>query len=152
MQTLERLTAGDLAAVITAYRDALRAYVKDGPDPVLALWSEGEDATLANPFGPPCRGRAAIESASRQAAANFMEGGLLRFHVVTTRFDEVVRYGTSDLGYLVHLKRHEGTLAERKEPGVAELRVTMIFRREGNGWKVAHRHADPITAQRAPQK
>ncbi len=142
----------ELDTIIEAYRNALRAYVKGDPDPVLTLWSEGEDATLANPFGPPCRGRAAIESASRQAVANFMEGGILQFHVVTSRFDEVVRYGTSDLGYVVQLERHEGTLVERKEPGVVELRVTMIFRRERNAWNVVHRHADPITAQRAPQK
>jgi ketosteroid isomerase-like protein len=116
------------------------------------LWSEAEDATLANPFGPPCRGRDAIESASRQAAENFMEGGILRFQSVTTRFDEVVRYGTRDLGYVVQLERHEGTLVARQEAGVVELRVTMIFRREGNGWRVVHRHADPITAQRAAQE
>ena len=137
--------------MIEAYRDALRACVKGDPDPVLTLWSEGEDATLANPFGPPRRGRAAIESASRQAVANSREGGILQFHEVTSLFDEVVRHGTRDLGYVVQLERHEGTLVERKELGVVELRVTMIFRREGNGWKVVHLHADPITAQQAPQ-
>jgi hypothetical protein len=48
---------------------------------------------------------------------------------VTTRFDEVVRYGISDLGYVVQLERHEGTLAARQEPGLGELRVTMILRK-----------------------
>jgi ketosteroid isomerase-like protein len=28
------------------------------------------------------------------------------------------------------------------------LRVTMIFRREGDTWRVVHRHADPITTPR----
>ena len=69
----------ELDTMIEAYRDALRAYVKGDPDPVLTLWSEGEGATLANPFGPPRRGRAAIESASRQAVANSREGGILQW-------------------------------------------------------------------------
>ena len=69
---------------------------------------------------------------------------------MTTRFDEVVRYGTSVVGYVVQLERHEGTLAARQEPGLVELRVTMIFRNEGDGWKVLHRHADPIPAPLAP--
>ena len=39
----------ELDTIIEAYRDALRAYVKGDPDPVLTLWSEAEDATLGEP-------------------------------------------------------------------------------------------------------
>ena len=32
--------------------------------------------------------------------------------------------------------------------GTAALRVTNVFRLEGDAWKLVHRHADPITSPR----
>jgi ketosteroid isomerase-like protein len=60
----------------------------------------------------------------------------------------VSRCTTADLGYIVQLERYEAQLAGSEEMTPIPLRVTMIFRREDDRWRVAHRHADPITTAR----
>jgi ketosteroid isomerase-like protein len=60
---------------------------------------------------------------------------------------EVTRYATADLGYVVQVERNDVQLAGSEDMAVS-LRVTLIFRREGDTWKVAHRHADPISSAR----
>jgi len=141
----------DFDAAIEAHRQALRAYAKGDPEPVLTDWSMSDDATLANPYGSPCRGRASIEAASRQAVANFQEGGPLHFEEVNTQFEEISRGGTADLGYVVQLEQHVGRITGREKPVTVALRVTMIFRREGDRWRVVHRHADSVTPLEARQ-
>ena len=145
------MSESDLDAAIEAHRQALRAYAKGDPEPVLTQWSMSDDATLANPYGPPCRGRVSIEAASRQAVASFQEGGPLHFQEVNTHFDEISRGGSADLGYVVQLERHVGRVAGREDPVTVALRVTMIFRPEDGGWRVVHRHADSLTPLAAPQ-
>ena len=71
----------------------------------------------------------------------------MRFAEVASRFEEVSRYATSELGYVVQLERHEGRLVSGAETVIA-LRVTLIFRREEDSWRIVHRHADPITTAR----
>ena len=63
-------------------------------------------------------------------------------------FEEVSRYNTPDLGYVVQIERTQAQLPGNTDFTPIALRVTMIFRREGDNWKVAHRHADPITTPR----
>ena len=63
-------------------------------------------------------------------------------------FEEVSRYSTADLGYVVQIERAQDRLACADDMSPIALRVTMIFRREGDTWRVAHRHADPITTPR----
>ena len=49
--------ADDLDEVIKQYNLALGEFVKGNPEPVKDLFSHREDVTLANPLGPPARGR-----------------------------------------------------------------------------------------------
>lgn len=140
----------DLTEVVEAFRDALRLYVTGNPEPVISFFSNQDDVTLANPLEPPCRGPADVGEAARRAAANFAEGGSLHFEKVSSTFKEISRFATPDLGYVLQLERHEGRITGRDDPVVSALRATLVFRREAGTWKIAHRHADPITAHRPP--
>ena len=62
--------------------------------------------------------------------------------------EEVSRYSTANLGYVVQVERTQARLPGSEDMVLFALRVTMIFRPEGDAWKVAHRHADAITTAR----
>ena len=128
--------------VVQAYRQAHGAFVNGDPEPMLDFFSQRDDVTLANPLGPPHVGREAVENAIREAAAHFKDGAGGK------QFEELSRYVTPDLAYIVQLERTEARVGGSGTASLIELRATMIFRREGDVWKVSHRHADPITTVR----
>lgn len=134
------MSQSDFDGVIAAYREALREFAKGDPRAVAELFSRRDDVTLANPLGPPRVGWTAVEKAMDEAASHFRGGSVA--------FEEVSRYATPDLGYVVQFERQEAQLAGSEDTARISLRVTMIFRREGDIWKVVHRHADPITTAR----
>ena len=131
----------DFDDAVEAYRQALVPFLNGDPKPATEFFSRRDDVTLANPLGPPRRGPADVDKAIAEAAAHFSDGAI-------QGFEEVSRYSTADLGYVVHIERTEARLAGGENMIPFALRVTMIFRREGDTWKVAHRHADPITTSR----
>jgi ketosteroid isomerase-like protein len=143
------MSSHDLDSVIEEFREALRAYVNGDPEPAASFFSPRDDVTLANPVGPPRRGPDEVRSAALAAGASFLEGGDMRFAEVSSRFEEVSRFATPELGYLVQIERHEGRVSGRDDPIVIALQTTMVFRLEDGGtWKVVHRHADPILTAR----
>ena len=93
----------DFGAAVDAYRKALNAFVKGDPRPVLEHYSQRDDVTLANPLGPPRRGRADVEQAVEAAAAKFEDGSV--------RFEDLSSFATADLGYVVYLEQAEVQLA-----------------------------------------
>jgi ketosteroid isomerase-like protein len=131
----------DFDGAVEAYRQALEPYVKGDPGPVTEFFSRHEDVTLANPISPPRRGPADVDKAIADGAAMLRDGSV-------RGFEEVARYSTPDLGYVVQIERTQVRLPDAEEIVPIALRVTMVFRREGDSWKVAHRHADPITSPR----
>jgi ketosteroid isomerase-like protein len=130
-----------LDAIVEEAHRALDAFVKGDANPVKPLLSHRDDVTLANPFGPPRRGWTEVEETLEQAAANYRDGGVVGF-------EQVSKYFTPDLAYIVEIEHYQAKIGGSDEVTPVSLRCTTIFRREDDGWKIVHRHADPITAAR----
>lgn len=132
----------DLAKFIEEYHHAADTFMRGDPQPLKDLYSRREDVTIANPFGPAARGwKKAAETIDR-AASNYRDGE-------ATGFERTSDYATTDLAYMVELERFRSKVGGSDEFTPISLRVTTIFRREDGGWRIIHRHADPITAPRA---
>ena len=128
-------------AAINAFNAAQHHYVNGNPRPVHAVFSRRDDVTLCNPVGPPCRGPENVDRAAAEPSSHFSDGQV-------SGIDEISRFVTDELGYVVRVERGESHIDGSSAPIAYALRATMIFRREGDTWKVAHRHADPITTPR----
>jgi ketosteroid isomerase-like protein len=128
----------DVDRLIELYQLALDEFMKGNPKPVQELFSHREDASIANPYGPPVRGWDAVAKTTEHAASLRRDGR-------ATGFEIVAKNATPELAYVVQIEHLESKVGEREEITPYALRATMIFRPEDGTWKVVHRHADPIT-------
>ena len=138
------MSASDLVQFIGRYHQALGAIVQGDAEPMKQLYSQRDQATLANPLGPPARGRAQIENAMERAASNFRDGEDLRF-------ERLSEYATADMAYIFEIERVRMKIGGSHQLAPVALRTTTVFRREDGGWRIDHRHADPITSPRQPE-
>jgi ketosteroid isomerase-like protein len=131
-------SAESFEEAVEASHRALDEIARGNLDAFIDLYSGRDDATVGNPYGPPARGRDEIEQAGRRAAANYREGRAIEFENFAT-------FVSGGLGYTFEIERFETKVAGSDELTPVSLRVTSIFRLEGDTWKLLHRHADPIT-------
>jgi ketosteroid isomerase-like protein len=131
----------DLEQVRQEYHRALGEFVRGNPEPQKQLFSRRADVTLANPLGLPVRGWDQVARALEQAAAQIRDGE-------PTQFELVSEYVTPDLACTIEVERGRMKLGGSPDLVRATLRVTTVFRREEDGWRIAHRHADPIAGPR----
>jgi hypothetical protein len=64
-------------------------------------------------------------------------------------FERISGYATAELAYIIEIERTRAKVGGAGELATVALRGTTIFRREDDGWRIVHRHADPITTPRA---
>ena len=139
MEVIPKMSAADdVDELIERYQLALDDFMKGNPEPVQELFSHREDVTLANPLGPPAHGWDEVGVTIEHAASQFRDGRLVDVEIVEKNV-------TPEFAYTLWLERAEGKVSGREDVAPATLRVTMIYRPEEGGWKVVHRHADPIT-------
>ena len=88
----------DLDEVREQYHRSVEAFIKGDPELVKDLYSRCDDATLANPLGPPVRGWDAVRETIDRAASQLRDGEGLTFEGIST-------YATTDLAYELAIQR-----------------------------------------------
>jgi ketosteroid isomerase-like protein len=131
----------DLAALIEESHQAVDAFTRGDPAPLQALFSQRDDVTLANPFGPSQRGWPQVRDTMARAAAHYRDGRVLGF-------DRLAEHFAPDLACIHEVERLEGKMGGSEATTAVTLRCTTVFRLEDGQWRIVHRHADPITEAR----
>jgi ketosteroid isomerase-like protein len=109
-----------------------------------ALWSHAEDITLSGGFGGTVeKGWAQIGPRLDWVGAQFSKG--------THTHERIVTNQTGDLGYVVQVEHIRFHVPGQEKESTRDYRVTMIFRREPEGWRIVHRQADSQMVKQAPQ-
>jgi ketosteroid isomerase-like protein len=129
-------TNKDVSDLVRKTEEANQALVRGDIERYVTLTRHARDYTLMNPFGgTPTRGF--DDTPERRAGmAKFFRNGTLKQEVVAT-------YASDDLVVLVTIERVRGEFGGMSEQDWS-LRVTQVFRKDGEDWELVHRHADPL--------
>ncbi|HKQ19527.1 MAG TPA: nuclear transport factor 2 family protein [Candidatus Eisenbacteria bacterium] len=147
----ESATTGNLApeshdsefqAFLKKINEAQIEFVQGRPAPFKALWSHGPDVTIFGGFGSGEQGWDKVGPRLDWASAQFLEGS--RSHEVLST------HASGDFGYVVQREKIRFKTPGRSKASLLELRATMIMRREPEGWRIVHRHADSQITKQAP--
>jgi len=136
------MTARSLDEAIQESHAALGAISNGDVEPYMALYSDGEDVTLGNPFGPFVRGREAVRGAGEQAASRYRDGQVAGFERVATHVAD-------GLACVAEVETFRAKVGGSASPASVRLWVTSVYRQEDGIWRLVHRHADPITTPQA---
>ncbi|GAA0572207.1 hypothetical protein GCM10009416_08550 [Craurococcus roseus] len=132
----EGVTDDEIAGLVRRSADANAAFVRGDMGGFLALIAHADDYTLMAPFGgAPVRGFDASPERLAELSRCFRAGAFEQ-ELVQTQV-------SGDLAVLVTIERQRGEIGGLPEQDWP-LRVTQVFRRDASGWRLAHRHADPL--------
>jgi ketosteroid isomerase-like protein len=121
-------------------QEAARAYVSGDATPLGKIVTHQSTATFFGPRGGYTQGAEAVWSRYERDVTSFESGGESHFEILDMA-------ASGGLAYWVGFQR--ATTHRRGGPEAVpfNLRVTELFRREGDTWKLIHRHADPLIAE-----
>jgi ketosteroid isomerase-like protein len=125
-----------LAWVQTTLYEAELALHNGDPAPRRALWSREEPVSVLGAWRG-ARGQQELDELFTALARTFSDCTSYAFEL---QANDVV----GAMAYTAGLEHTSARVDGR--PRAYTLRATQVYRREGGAWRVAHRHADTVTA------
>ena len=125
--------ASDLARIS---EEANAALMRGDVATYRALVPRTQDFTLMSPFGGTPSREADITEKTWDGMSRFFRNGTLKQEVVQI-------YAGTDMIVLAVIERAHVEVGGLPAQDWA-LRVTLVYRRDGGQWLLAHRHADPL--------
>ena len=114
-------------------KGALAAMGSGNPLPYIDCWAQSDDTTLFGAWGPIEKGYRQLTETFRWVGGRFKGGPLVP--------ENTVVFSSGDLAYTVGFERGEVVVdGGAKHP--MTIRVTHVYRRFGDEWRLVHRHAD----------
>lgn len=134
----------DLDAFVTEIDLAQEEFARGMPDRFKALWLHDNNVTLSGGHGGVIEsGWDRVADRLDWASSTYQAG---------ERSNEVVSvHVADDIAYLVRKEVIEAEIGGGDKRSRQELRVTMVFRRGIDGWRIVHRHADSQTVAALPR-
>ncbi|SKC66597.1 YybH family protein [Krasilnikoviella flava] len=125
-----------------AQRSALAALVAGDPHGFQQLWDHTPDVSLLGAFGGVARGWDEVRDRLAAVAVTYGNG-------VYRRLDQLDEHVHGDTAWMVHVEEiHSRSATGERE--VRERRVTKVYRRGEDGWRIVHMHSDPLVSSSFP--
>jgi ketosteroid isomerase-like protein len=112
-------------------------------EPLKALWSRASDITLFGVLGGS--GELGWDPVGKR-----LDWGSTQYSDGSLTIQRIASHVDGNLGYVVQLEKVRFKIPGRSEESLLEIRATWIFRRERDGWRIAHRHADSQLKRQGP--
>src|SRR5579884_178877 len=120
--------------------EAASAYISGDAAPLGEIVTHHSPATFFAPGGGYRQGAETVWS-QYERDATYFEGS------AEGHFEILHMAASEGLAYWVGFQRATAHVRGRPEAVPYNLRVTELFRREGDTWKLIHRHADPLISE-----
>src|SRR5215210_3225694 len=112
---------------------ALNSMLNGDTGPMMEVWSHGSDASAMHPSDRLPNGWEEVRAGWEQAAQAFSGGQVA--------LDEMAMFAiTEDAAYTLGTEHGQASVGDQTV-GI-DWRVTNIYRRDADGWKIVHHHTD----------
>lgn len=133
---LKKKSEKEFELVVKQMQEANKDFSQGNPGALNALWSHADDVTFVGGFGgAEVKGWKSVEPTLNQSSKKMPAGS-------TYTFENIASNLGTDMAYLLQLEHY------RLDNGKGiDSRVTILFRKEADGWKIIHKHADGLAVR-----